>query len=181
MKGLSDFFQQHLFDHKTVDFYKFASALFNLFRECRECREYPSLIYKQVQKQRDPKLNMMFWANLYAFILSQQNFSPPLSYEMFDERNILNIIKTDHVSLVLISPIHDIYFLSRMLKKPTNGISPSLVFGYFGASHCKSITSVLKLFLGYLIEYNYDDDNEDRCIFFDKQIDLTNEVHLHNK
>ncbi len=67
----------------------------------------------------------------------------------------------------------DTYFLARSFKIPKNSINPEISIGYFGAKHTKNINYFLTKIMGnYNNIYTKVNDDNDRCLLLDTQIDL---------
>jgi hypothetical protein len=75
----------------------------------------------------------------------------------------------------------DLYFLTRTFKKPKNNINSILNIGYFGALHTKNISIFLHdimnqydiVYENNLIFSKLDYNNINRCLYIDKDIDIT--------
>jgi hypothetical protein len=69
-------------------------------------------------------------------------------YDFFDE----NLINLQHMySLTTSSSMMDIYTITRMLKKPENGIPGFCSMFYAGDLHVKNIINILIRYFGYSI------------------------------
>ena len=185
-----------LFEKKDISsLQKFASGLFSMKN---------SAINKQIKKQLLPELkNREVWAKLYAMsirknmddldIYSDKHFLKiKTDIESITEKNLREETKKDLwrlIKSIIIPPLLDIYVLSRMFKKPTDGNVSSISFGYFGDAHIKNMVYLLRSLptvLSYTDASQYevsvariDDNTVSKCLTL-PPIDLTDEVNKHN-
>ena len=79
-----------------------------------------------------------------------------------------------HVNIGLV----DLYFTLRMLKTPKGNVNSYVSIGFFGARHCKDIADFLSTVTDYykVVASSYtleeSDENPNRCITFDKDVDV---------
>jgi len=187
-------------DHDILDFNKFSKAFFSLLTKEKD----NSLIYKQIEKQSYPPFrDVKQWPDLYrrsllfygrsAFFdsiekqklketilkLSSALSDPHFKFNSDDYKNL------EWLVLGVCTPLLDIYTLARIWKQPTGGIRSSLSFGYFGNNHVKNIVQLLLSTNAYELIYEnpMTDDlyNVSRCKTFDKTLNLSEEVRLHNQ
>ena len=185
-----------LFEKKDISsLQKFASDLFSMKN---------SAINKQIKKQSLPELkNREVWAKLYAMsirknmddldIYTDKHFLQiKTDIESTTEKNMRAEIKKDLwrlIKSIITPPLLDIYVLSRMFKKPTDGNVSSISIAYFTDSHIKNIVYLLgslPTVLSYTDSSQYevsitriDDYKVSKCLIM-PPIDLTDEVFKHN-
>ena len=185
-----------LFEKKDISsLQKFASDLFSMKN---------SAINKQIKKQSLPELkNREVWAKLYAMsirknmddldIYTDKHFLQiKTDIESTTEKNMRAEIKKDLwrlIKSIITPPLLDIYVLSRMFKKPTDGNVSSISIAYFTDSHIKNMVYLLgslPTVLSYTDSSQYevsitriDDYKVSKCLIM-PPIDLTDEVFKHN-
>lgn len=100
-----------------------------------------------------------------------------------DENIVKNLNVYKHVlrTLYLIymdfgTNLVDLYFISRMLKKPSNGINAPLVISYFGVYHTNNIADILEIIFSYDRIDIDSDETKERCITINKSINLIDDV-----
>ena len=80
----------------------------------------------------------------------------------------------------------DMYFISRMVKKPKNGMSSSLTVAYFGDNHCKKISEILKRKFDYIEVYSENNSSilnaskNLRCIEIEETLFLESAIKTRN-
>jgi hypothetical protein len=96
----------------------------------------------------------------------------------------LNRFLLHYYGTYLAAPLLDIYTLTRMFKEPVDGVSPTMIFGFFGEMHSLNI-------IRFLTEIGYEVRSEKfqkpnappselRCITIDEYIPLMDDVAEHH-
>jgi len=194
--GFYTFLNDNLFTPTGIDFTKFSDALFSLMTVEN------SLIAKQISKQNYPPFrDIKMWSNMFASSLDASPDELPIAWDIITPLNTSNLSKFRRyqISYYALENITlrflDIYTISRIFKKPDDGIRSSLSFGFFGDLHAINISKQIRS-MGYDIVYskdrdpdsskNYDNDeyavkNKFRCITIEKDINLTEDLRVHNE
>jgi len=193
--GFYNFLNDNLFTPTGIDLTKFADALFSLLTVEN------SLIAKQISKQNYPPFrDVKMWSNMFTSSLELDSelqtawdIITPLDTSNLSKfrRYQISYLVLENISLRFL----DIYTISRVFKKPDDGIRSSLSFGFFGDMHARNISKQIRS-MGYDIVYskdrdpdaikNYDNDeyavkNKFRCITIEKDINLTEDLRVHNE
>jgi len=193
--GFYTFLNDNLFTPTGIDLTKFSYALFSLLTVKN------SLIAKQISKQNYPPFrDVKMWSNMFASSLELDS-ELPTAWDVISPLNTSNLSKFRRYQisyLVLLNISYrflDIYTISRIFKKPKGGIRSSLSFGFFGDMHARNISKQIRS-MGYDIVYSKDRDpdslknsdndeyavkNKFRCITIEKDINLTEDLRLHNE
>jgi hypothetical protein len=93
----------------------------------------------------------------------------------------LTHIEKQHRLTAINSSILDLYTILRMLKKPSEGISPTIAFGFFGDIHTQNISHFFQ-FLGYSVVSEQKLDAQiNRCITFNDSIYLDQDIAAYHE
>lgn len=79
----------------------------------------------------------------------------------------------------------DLYYLTRMFKKPTNDYNPLLSIGYFGMKHSKDINhfllNITGLYENVYTESNNIDKGQFRCLYIKEHVNLDEILNTYKK
>ena len=79
----------------------------------------------------------------------------------------------------------DLYYLTRMFKKPTNDYNPLLSIGYFGRTHSQDINhfllNIINLYENVYTESNIIDEKQFRCLDIKEHINLDEILDTYKK
>jgi hypothetical protein len=103
----------------------------------------------------------------------------------FTESNSTTYYDIIHLLLVMNSSLLDLYYLTRMFKKPTNDYNPLLSIGYFGMRHSQDINhfllNITGLYEHVYTESNIVDEKQFRCLNIKEHINLDEILDTYKK
>lgn len=144
--------------------------------------------YKQIRKQQFPFNSDVYWSSIFnsysKHIIAKYKFIENLEYisaveELSTTEDLYSFFSKQKKEIwekcidyaQYISIFLDIYFVTRILKKPDNGIEPFLVIGYFGKEHIENIEYLLEKVMENYVNLGRIDANE-RCLSIVPIVDL---------
>ena len=146
--------------NKTRDHLELSTMLFIILNTKN------SLIIKQFKKQSFPPFkDIQFWINISA-----QSLIHSIEIQYFTIKEAINLL------------LVDIYTIMRIMKQPNKThIQSTLCIGYFGHSHILDMVNIFTKYLNYTIEYQIEENNENRCLEITESINLTKDIEEHNR
>ena len=152
--------------------------------------------YKQIKKHQFPFNSKHYWSNLfinyskyiidkYRFRLDNDYISAVIGLSNSKEpdtyfKNTKKTIWEKSIDYATILSIFlDIYFVTRILKKPEGGSEPFLVIGYFGKEHIANIEYLLENLMANYVNLG-DINANSRCLHINPVIDLNKIAKVYN-
>jgi hypothetical protein len=162
--------------------------------------------YKQIKKQQFPFNSLHYWSNIFnnyiKYIIAKHKFyvnseyvevvtafSREISSGSKDlTQFFLDIFMTPskkyiwsgvHPYMILTSIFLDIYFVTRILKKPDGGTEPFLVIGYFGDLHATHIAYLLETIMTSYVNLGRI-ESQGRCLKLEDTLDLNKISKVYN-
>ncbi len=169
----------------------------------KQLRKIPLPEFQSIDFWKDQYIKGIFYdvnyiLNLVAFFISEINkstFKSDLAYLRNALSSLSPRIESKHVrisefivtkyNIDVSATILDTYTLARLFKEPTDGVSPTMVFGFFGEYHTMNMVRFLKE-IGYeLRSKNFQTDAYQnpnfRCITIDDYLPLMEDVRQHHE
>jgi len=160
-------------------------------------------IYKQIKKQQFPFNSTHYWSNIInnyvKYIVDKHEFFVTSSYvdaviemsKLYKTEQELTQFFLEHIDnniqvwngvykyILALSIFLDIYFVTRILKKPTDGREPFMAIGYFGDLHSTHIAYLLEKIMTSYVNLGRIDANG-RCLKLDSVVDLNKIAKVYN-